>query len=278
MNIKSIVLGLLLLVHFSLPVYAAEEGLNTPEDANKALLQLHSEMPEGNLSADAEEAIISLYGGKVWEDPSLAQYFEVDPTGKTPGITTVNVSPIFAQRFREDGTDKLWVLAYLSPGPLEDYETHVNYLVYGGAIFKKKNSKWEVESSAKIMGQINGLMRGRFYVIPLSPTKYGVVKHAGDSHYGIEDNLIELLLPWHGELVSALSVGYDEAPGPVSCDNPHDLPPQGIRIKLVKGSGKSGYFDVIVNMNYNEGGCQYPTLHHETKRYRFENGKYVLVR
>lgn len=254
-----------------LPAFAADMNVpNTPQDAQKVWSHLNSMTLRQNdekVSDEAKKAFIDIYGGSIWQDESLAYYFK----GQTSGYVT----PIFEARFTEGGMEKLLVLGHITPEPMEGYWCHACYPLLGGAIFLKQGSVWVVESMRKVIGWGDVFGGGRFSIIPISPAKYGVAIRIADAHQGYEDLRAEILVPHHGNLDVALDVGYREKPGSGACEVV-ELLPQNVDMRFEPGKN-SGYFDTVIQVQYNDGNCEHFVRHAETVRYQFHDGKYQPI-
>jgi hypothetical protein len=243
---------------------------NTPQDADRVWVRLSATTEVGGdkkVSADAKKVFAELYGGSVWKDEALAQYFKDKNSGY--------LAPIFEERFTEGGLEKLLVLGHIAPEPIEEYFCHACVPLLGGAIFLRQGTGWVVESAQKIIGWGDAFGGGRFSVIPIGPAKYGVAIRSSDAHQGYEDLRGSILVPDHGKLNVALTVGYSERPGPGACLDV-GLLPQGVNITF-EPVGNSSYFDAVVQVQYNDGNCEHSVRVEKTVRYRFLNGKYEPI-
>lgn len=221
------------------------------------------------VSDEAKDALINLYGGVTWKSKNIGEFFK----GKKKGY----ISPKFEGRFTEGGRNKLLVLGYITPAPIESYFCHACLPLIGGAIFRQKDSRWVVEAAQKIIGWGDVFETGNFDLIQIGPDKYGVLIHVSDSHQGYEDSKFEILVPYNGHITIALDAGYIEKPGPAACiDDNINMPQQDLKIKFEAGK-RPEYFDVIVQAKYNDGNCQGWTRKAEIKRYQFNNGKFKPI-
>lgn len=243
---------------------------NTPEESRSVWLNLNSKTAEWNyikVSDDASKAFSGIYGGLKWNDGNLAKYFQ----GKTTGYVT----PKFEEKFTEGGKEKLLVLGYITPEPIDNYFCHACVPLLGGAIFLKQGSGWVAESVNKIIGWGDPVETGRFGIILIGPKKYAVAMYIADAHQGYEDARVEILVPHDGKLEVALNTGYTEKPGDAACTNV-PMSPQKVDVRFEPGKD-SDYFDALVQLQFNEGTCEKFVRQDKTTRYRFHNGRYQPV-
>jgi hypothetical protein len=245
---------------------------NTPEESRNIWLNLNSETVTwkyAKVSDDASKAFAGVYGGSKWEDKVLEKYFK----GKTTGYVT----PKFEEKFTEDGKEKLLVLGYITPEPIDNYGCHACVPLLGGAIFLKQGSGWIPESVNKIIGWGDPLEIGRFGIVLIGPKKYGVAMYISDAHQGYEDVRAEILVPHEGNLNVALDAGYIEKPGEAACmDNKDAVSPQSVDMKF-ETVNNSDYYDAVVQVQYNDGTCEKFVRQDKTTRYRLRDGKYVAI-
>lgn len=224
-------------------------------------------LTRNKISVEAKDAFLNLYGGAIWTDKSIGDYFK----DKTEGY----ISPKFEGRFIEGGINKLLVLGYITPD--EDYFCHACVPLVGGAVFQKQESKLVVESAQKIIGWGDVLETGTYELVQIGPDKYGVSIHITDAHQGYQDNKFEILVSYQGKLNIALDAGYVERPGDAACiDDNVELPKQDLSLKFEPGKNPE-YFDAIVRARYNDGACQHWVRKEETRRYQFHDGKFEPI-
>lgn len=221
------------------------------------------------VSVEANEAFLSFYKGTSWAGESTDKYFNE---------RTEYVSLKFEGRFTEGGINKLLVIWYLTPSPLDDFLCHACVPLIGGAIFKQQDSKWIVESAQKIIGWGDVLETGDFNLVQIGPDKYGVSIHITDAHQGYEDDRFEILVPYKGSLITALVDGFYEKPGDAAYieGNNVELLPQDLSIKFVPGKNPE-FYDAVVRARYNDGDSQKLVRKDQTNRYQFHDGKFEPI-
>lgn len=248
----------------------AEQTMATEKlNAEKQMATVVSLVADGKISSDASKALAELYGGLVWRDSSLSQYFKEEEVGY--------VAPMFEKRFTEEDVEKLAVIGHITPGPTDDYHCHACSRLVGGAIFRRQGSDWIVESSQMIIGWGGSLSDEVINVVKIGPTKRGISIRVSDVNHGYEFLREEILVPRQGRLDTALNVGYKGQPGPAAClDEGISLPNQGLDIRFEPGSDPE-YFEAVAHLEYNEGKCSQEDswiAHKETTRYLLQDGKY----
>jgi hypothetical protein len=258
---------------YKVEVAVTAEQLKASEEKMKAeehIRAVSSNVANGKISSDANKAFTDIYGGLIWNDKILAQYFQ----GKTIGY----LAPVFEERFTEGGLEKLLVLGRITPEPTESYFCHACYPLLGGAIFHKQGSLWVVESAKKIIGWGGSLSPDVISIFKIGPTKYGVSIRFFDVHQGYEVLKEMILVPNQGHLDVVLDVGYSDKPGPGVClEDNINLPNQNVDIKFEPGINPE-YFDAVVHIEYNDGACGHKVkwvAHKETTRYQFKKGRYI---
>lgn len=258
---------------YKVEVAVTAEQLKAAEEKMKAeehIAAVSSNVANGKISSDANKAFTDLYGGLIWNDKILAQYFQ----GKTIGY----LAPVFEERFTEGGLEKLLVLGHITPEPTESYYCHACYPLLGGAIFLKQGSLWVVESAQKAIGWGGSLSPDIISIFKIGPTKYGVSVRFFDVHQGYEVLKEMILVPYQGHLDVGLDVGYSDKPGPSVClEDNINLPAQSVDIKFEPGINPE-YFDAVVHIEYNDGACGQKVkwvAHKETSRYQFKEGRYI---
>src|ERR1039457_6313575 len=127
---------------------------------------------------DVKTAIIDLYGGTKWKDKRLSEFLKVD---------TGYVNLQYWKKFSEGGSEKLLVIGSIADTkePITDYHAYAPLM--GGAIFRKLNSKWIVESENRIIGWGGGFGDvGQIDVVQVGRDKHGVSIREWDMHQGYE--------------------------------------------------------------------------------------------
>lgn len=226
---------------------------------------------DGPHALQPHEALQQLYGGEIWNDPRLSDYFNKSQvTGSARTRAYIEVA--YETGFTEGGQEKVMVIARLTPEPPQEFTCHACAPLLGGAVFVRTGDAWKIESRTQILGFGNS-GGTHFSLDLLGPQRHAVLVRLDDTHQGYEQQRINVIMALEGALVPVLSVGFDESPGADACAGGK---PQSVHLEFKPGSD-STYFDALATIEKNDGDCGHlvPKLVHE--HYRFQNGKYSLV-
>jgi len=227
--------------------------------------------PDGPHALQPHEALQQLYGGEIWNDPRLSDYFNKSQVAGG-SRTRAYVEVAYETAFTESAQEKAIVIARLTPEPPREFACHACAPLLGGAVFVRTGDTWKIESRTPILGFGNN-GGTHFSLELLGPQHHAVLVRLDDTHQGYEQQRINVITALTGVLVPVLSVGFDESPGADACP---DGKPQSVHLEFKPGSDP-GYFDALATIEKNDGDCGHlvPKLTHE--HYRFQNGKYSLA-
>lgn len=220
-----------------------------------------------NVSDEAKEALLALYGGLKWEDKRLIEYCEYQ---------TGYITPAFESRFTEGGTEKLLAIGIIAPEEGSISACHACVPLIGGAIFVKQGAKWVVESEDKIIGWGGPYgTTGDIRIVRIGNDKFGVLIKVNDMHQGYEDIRYRILVPKNGRLILALDIGFSEQPSEGACEDVTNLL-QSIDLNF-EPTDDSEYFDITARFQFNDGDCKHIVRKDETLRYRLKDGEYKQI-
>jgi hypothetical protein len=214
---------------------------------------------------DAQKALALIYGSLEWNDKKLSEYFK----DKTVGYISLDFDSIYT----EGGKEKHFVIAHITPSPIEEYRCHACTPLVGGAVFAKSKNGWVVESENKVMGWGNAFGED-FKLEKIGADKAGLVLRIQDVHQGYENKSTKLFISYNGKLNPVLEVGFGESPGPGACMEGAEA--QSINVRFEPGN-QSEYFDAVADIQYNEGNCGKLVVKKQSSRYRFAGGKYAQI-
>jgi|GEM_PF-5662880 len=216
-----------------------------------------------------DEALIMLYGGMIWKNYALKNYFKEESTD------TGYITLAFESAYIENNKEKHVVISHITPRPYEEYQCHACAHLVGGAVFVKSKNGWSIESKSKIIGWSSDLFHENITLVKIGPDKYGVMLSVDDVYQGYETKYKFMIVSYNNILKKVLDVGFSEKPS-------HDVCGKGIEEQKVEvefdKTQDSECFDIIVHIKRNEGSCRTKiSVLSETKRYKYVKGKYKYV-
>jgi hypothetical protein len=210
-----------------------------------------------------------LYGGAVWQDPRVNDFFG----GGSRVSIRASVTEVWRQRYTDLSTEKLMVVYQLTPGPREQFQCAACVPALGAALFAAdERGRWQLRARGPLLMEgAPGAGPEDLQLLQLADDRWALRSRRADSAAGWESRSERLVLEQGDQLRLALNEGFKDKPGPAACGSGAAPQATGLSV-LSPGLGPR----VEVVLRFNEGRCPRPDPRVQRQRLILRDGQFEL--